>query len=159
MTEQVGPSRSSPSDEEVLPSPIASRLARVLIVEESDSRRSAIALSLERAGCHPIEVACAEDGWIAAMSHAIDLVMVSHSLPDMSGAELVRLLRASQDKRLRQVPVIGLSHHELSEQSTVSEGVTCFIRGPHHEPDLIRAIRWVAEVYWSEAGRGADGAD
>jgi CheY-like chemotaxis protein len=114
-----------------------------------------MAVAVARAGCLPIEATCAEEGWILALSGAVDLVMVSQSLPNMSGAELIGLLRGSQDERLRQVPVIGLARHELCEHSLASVGVTCFVRSPYCEADVMRAIRWVAEVYWTDTDADA----
>ena len=130
---------------------------RVLVVEASEPQRSAVVRALQRVGCHPIEASCAEEGWIAAMAYTIDLAMVSESLRDMSGAALVRLLRTSDEQRLRQLPIVGLTDHAGGEQSLSSSGVTCFVRSPYHETDVMQAILWVAEVYWADLECVANG--
>lgn len=141
----------------VLPLPESSPLRqlhpthrRILVVDDHHSLRAAIALALRRIGCFPVEATSAEEGWIAASTSRFDLVLVSHSLPDMSGAELVRLLRGASEPRLRATPVIGLSHEEQCEQALLGIGVECVLRSPFRECDLMRAMRWVADVYWAE---------
>lgn len=124
------------------------RRREALVVEGSRSVRSTIVAALERAGCVAIEASRAEEGWFVALNRSIDLLVVSHSLPRMTGAELIQLLRASQFRQLREVPTIGLSQGDPCEQALRTAGVEAIVRRPYREADLLRAIRRVADVHW-----------
>lgn len=119
------------------------------MVEADHSLRARIATALVRMGCRPIEAACAEEAWAWAISDQVDLALVSQALPQMTGAELVTMLRASRDGLACELPVIGLAREEVCEQHLASAGVLCFVRSPYDDADLERAVRWVDEVYWT----------
>jgi two-component system phosphate regulon response regulator PhoB len=80
---------------------------RILVVEDEQPIRDLIAFGLRRAGC---DVTLAEHSRAALASigdRRPDLVLVDWMLPDMSGLELVRLLR--RDANTRDIPVMMLT--------------------------------------------------
>ena len=80
---------------------------RILVVEDEQPIRDLIAFGLRRAGC---DVALAEHSQAALASigdRRPDLVLVDWMLPDMSGLELVRVLR--RDANTRDIPIMMLT--------------------------------------------------
>src|SRR4029453_1253374 len=80
---------------------------RILVVEDEQPIRDLIAFGLRRAGC---DVALAEHSQAALASigdKRPDLVLVDWMLPDMSGLELIRVLR--RDANTRDIPVLMLT--------------------------------------------------
>lgn len=91
---------------------------RVLLVEDEPSTAEVFARSLDRAG-HQVDVA--KDG-LQALRHLRDrtpsIVVLDMSLPALSGATVVRELRASG---CTNVPIIIVSGSEQSQSSLTNE--------------------------------------
>ena len=116
---------------------------RVLLVDDSRAIRSLVASILVADGFVPLEAESAAEALRIAVARAPGVAIVDYHLPDMSGADLVRLLRASLTPSVNSIPVIGLSGISGSERALMSAGATCFVAKPFHERDLRTAIRSV----------------
>jgi CheY-like chemotaxis protein len=136
---------------EDIPLHVVFRPPRVLVVDAELALRGRIAGALLRLGCHPVEATHGEEAWSWVIANRFDLVLVSQSLAGMSGADLVRRIRASSQTALRALPVIGLTNDEECERELAEAGAECLVRWPYHEADLMRAIRQIAETHWAEA--------
>ena len=66
----------------------------LLFIEDDDGIRLALRLALEDEGYTVVEAANAADGLSAFRSHDVDLVLLDLRLPDMSGFDVCRALRA-----------------------------------------------------------------
>ena len=66
----------------------------LLFIEDDDGIRLALRLALEDEGYTVVEAANAADGLAAFRAHDIDLVLLDLRLPDMSGFDVCRALRA-----------------------------------------------------------------
>jgi two-component system OmpR family response regulator len=78
---------------------------RVLLVEDDTIIQGLIAMSLRKAG---YQVKCAEDGeagWEILSSGHFDLLITDNNLPNLTGVELIRRLRATD----QHVPVMLIS--------------------------------------------------
>lgn len=123
------------------------RCDRVLVLEDSDELRAIVAEMISAHGFVPVEAESAEAALRLVAAEPPDVAIVDQHLPGASGAQFVRLLRASPDGRLRTLPVIGLSGRAWSERELMAAGACCFIRKPVDVHRLVRAIRWALEVY------------
>ena len=65
----------------------------------------------------------------------------------MNGSEFVHMLRAHRTPHLRNVPVVGLVSDLGTNRELLAAGADCTLRKPVHDGDLVRAVRWVLEVY------------
>ncbi|HSM92522.1 MAG TPA: response regulator [Anaeromyxobacteraceae bacterium] len=82
---------------------------RVLLVEDNATLRALLSLALETHGYVPLTAETCEAALELAAVDPPDAWVVDHTMPGMSGAELVRRLRSSSDARLRDAPVLGVS--------------------------------------------------
>lgn len=92
---------------------------KVLLAEDDSSMRRFIEITLQKAG---FDVLTAEDGLIAmqiALETEIDVVVADAIMPNMSGYDLCRMLRA------RQIPCIILSG--LAENNTNGDLADVFL--------------------------------
>jgi len=87
---------------------------RILVVEDNATLRALVSLALESNGCTPIAAESAEAALELARIDPPDAWIVDQTMPGMTGAELVRELRASSDVRLRDAPVLGISARDES---------------------------------------------
>lgn len=127
---------------------------RVLVLEDSEELRATVAEMISRHGFVPLAVESAETALRSAAGERPDVAIVDQNLPGASGARFVRLMRASSDERLRTLPVIGLSRRPWSERELIDAGACCFIQKPIDVHELVRAIRWVLEVYGPHPAAG-----
>ncbi|HUL60059.1 MAG TPA: response regulator [Anaeromyxobacteraceae bacterium] len=115
----------------------------VLLVDDSRAIRSLLVSMLGADGFETLEADTAQEALRIALARPPRVAIVDYHLPDMSGADLVRLLRASLTPAVNSIPVIGLSGVSGSERALMSAGATCFIAKPFHERDLRDALRSV----------------
>jgi CheY-like chemotaxis protein len=69
-------------------------MAKVLIVDDNPDNRLLLSTLVEHAGHTAVEAATGHAGLASAKTEPADVVIVDLSLPDIPGAEVIRLLRA-----------------------------------------------------------------
>jgi DNA-binding response OmpR family regulator len=115
--------------------------ACVLVVDDSEPVRALLVQALRQNGFAVYE---AETG-TAALRVAFDvrpsLAIVDQWMPGMTGAELIRLLRAAPVPELRAMAIIGLSGRAGSERDLLGAGAGSFLAKPFGESDLLVAVR------------------
>jgi two-component system phosphate regulon response regulator PhoB len=116
---------------------------RILVVEDEQPIRDLIAFGLRRAGC---DVALAEHSQAALASigdRRPDIVLVDWMLPDMSGLELIRVLR--RDANTRDIPVVMLTARgEVADKvAGLESGADDYVTKPFSARELIARIQAV----------------
>jgi two-component system phosphate regulon response regulator PhoB len=116
---------------------------RILVVEDEQPIRDLIAFGLRRAGC---DVALAEHSQAALASigdRRPDIVLVDWMLPDMSGLELIRVLR--RDANTRDIPVVMLTARgeEADKVAGLESGADDYVTKPFSARELIARIQAV----------------
>ncbi len=117
------------------------RALRILVVDDNDTLRTLIAQALESEGYVAIGAGSGEEAIEVARFSPPDLCLVDQIMPGMSGAELIRALRASVDERLRAIPAIGLSAYEGARHELVAAGAVSAIGKPVAYGDLLDRVR------------------
>lgn len=124
-------------------------MARVHIVEDDADIRRLVAAALARAG-HDVESsATAMDGLSQIVSGAPDVVVLDLGLPDLDGAELLRMVRA-----VSSVPVIVATARD-DDQSTIrllDAGADDYVIKPYSAENLEARIRAVLRRASEETG-------
>ena len=107
----------------------------VLLVEDDRSVRRYLEVTLERSG---YKVITAQDGLEAmkqALSTDIDVVITDAIMPQLSGPELARFLRANS--KLSNVPIVLLTGQENRDPSTMAENlIDAFLYKPVKAEEL-----------------------
>lgn len=119
---------------------------RILVVEDNATLRALMSLALESNGCTPVVAESCEDALELAAVDPPDAWIVDQTLPGMTGAELVRRLRASSDARLRDAPILGISGRDESTFELRRAGAQHTVRKPVDERKL--------QAWLSGGGRG-----
>ena len=112
----------------------------ILLVEDDDTLREALALNLERQG---YEVRQAEDGEMAlesARETPPDLIILDVMLPRLDGLSVCRILRAEQD-----TPIILLTARtgEVDKIVGLESGADDYVTKPFSTGELLARIRAV----------------
>jgi DNA-binding NarL/FixJ family response regulator len=116
---------------------------KLLIVDDHNVVREALARAL--GGSEEIDlivqVESAREAIQAQQRHVFDVALIEFALPDRSGAELIRELKAIGDTR---VLVLSARHDEFSVGEAMRAGADGYLSKRAHFGDLVEAIRNVA---------------
>ncbi len=111
---------------------------RVLIVDDDDAMRYAIARTLENEGFAVDTAGDGEEGLAAARGAAYDVVLLDWMLPKLSGIDVCRTLREESP-----VPIIMLTAREAEVDRVLGLelGADDYVGKPFSVPELVSRIR------------------
>jgi CheY-like chemotaxis protein len=113
--------------------------ARILIVDDQDNARRALAIGLRLEGFVVDEAPDGSSALDRLSGFAPDLCLVDLMMPGMNGLELARLLR----ERLPELRIVLTSAYHLSERQLERSGIgrVSFVPKPCDMPSLVRFLR------------------
>ncbi|MFC4640239.1 diguanylate cyclase domain-containing protein [Deinococcus hohokamensis] len=111
--------------------------SRILLIEDDPDITNVVTYDLEQAGYQVHTAVDGESGLNAAVAQAPDLVLLDLGLPDISGHDVTRQLRAQSD-----VPVIVLTAMDASEQKVelLRAGANDYVVKPFCPDELIARV-------------------
>lgn len=115
-----------------------------------------VAQALEEHGYVTVAAESGDAALEAASFQPPDLCIIDFVMPGMSGADLIRELRASPDPRLRSVPAIGLTAYESGERALLEAGAALVLRKPWDEAAVLEAAELLLQT--SESARRSEAA-
>ena len=123
-----------------MPQTIATKMPKILIVEDSLSIRKTLALRLKDI---TTDIKMANDGLVGlkmANSHNFDLILSDVDMPNMDGLEMLRELK--RNKQTRGVPTILLSFMESKHDISIGyeAGAAAYVKKTSTTEELKKAI-------------------
>lgn len=112
---------------------------KILVVDDDEYSRDALAYLLNAEGHEAISAADAETGYQMACDTPPDAIVLDLSLPDTHGRAVIKRVRAND--ALRDVPILvvtGLPNDEA--QSAVDISANAYLIKPIDFDDLVKAI-------------------
>jgi CheY-like chemotaxis protein len=113
----------------------------ILVVDDAEPVRTILVHALRLRGFNAIEAGGGPAALRAVLAAPPALAIIDQWMPEMTGAELIQLLRASPDLRVRELPVIGLSGRPGSEAELLRAGAQTFLSKPFGGTQLDAALR------------------
>jgi CheY-like chemotaxis protein len=112
----------------------------VLLVEDSDAIRDAFTILLEDAGYTVLGAGTGEEALRLAAERLPDLMLLDMGLPDMTGLDVVRQVKA--DPRTAGIAVVAVTgRDEASDRRACLEaGCTAYIVKPVNTQKLVRDL-------------------
>jgi CheY-like chemotaxis protein len=112
----------------------------VLLVEDSEAIRTAFTILLEDAGYRVLGTGTGSEALALAAEHLPQLVLLDMGLPDISGLEVVRRLKAAP--RTRGIVVVAVTGRaEASDRAAcMAAGCEDYLVKPVHLQGLLRAL-------------------
>jgi DNA-binding response OmpR family regulator len=117
---------------------------RILVVDDDSDLRRLYAEALARTDYH---VDAAEDGaagWEALQANNYDLLITEHSLPKLTGVELVRKLRAARMAVPVVMAAVRLPTQELARNPSLQ--LAALLPKPFYISELLQTVRAVLHV-------------
>ena len=118
-------------------------MPRILIVEDNEENRDALARRLERRGFEVLIAVDGKAGVEKAKSEKPDLILMDMNMPELDGWEATRQIKA--EPSLRDVPVIALTAHAMTgdRERALEAGCTDYHTKPIEFPKLLAQIETV----------------
>ncbi len=119
----------------------------VLVVDDNAATRYAIRRVLERHGYLVLEAGTGTEGLAAVMQENVDALILDVNLPDMSGFDIVRLLRDDHQSRL--LPVIHVSAASILTGDIITgldAGADAYLIHPVDPDVLLATLRTLLRV-------------
>jgi PAS domain S-box-containing protein len=139
----VGPAKG----DETVPARAGMRDFKVLVVDDEKDSRVLIAHYLEEFGCEVVTARGGEQGLALAREHSPDLITLDLIMPDMTGWEVLKRIKA--DPELRRIPVVVVSVVAGEGRGSLL-GAVDLVTKPFEREDLLR-------VLWRHLGRSRGG--
>jgi len=115
---------------------------KVLLVDDDQNVCKTVGLILKEHGYHVDAYTQAREALMAARRQAYDILLVDLKMPEMDGAELVRLIREEDD---HISPIIMTAFPDVeSAAETMRSGARDYITKPFREEQLLEAVERVA---------------
>lgn len=115
-------------------------LPLILLVEDNETIRSAFAVLLEEGGYQVAGAGSGVDALRLAAERTPDLVLMDLGLPDISGLEVTRRLRARP--QTHAVPIVALTGRALAAdyEACLAAGCTAYLSKPIDTRELLASI-------------------
>ena len=116
-------------------------MSTILVIEDNPDNMDLIEEILEDHGHTVLKATLAEDGFRTLRQTGADLVLMDIALPQMSGLEATRIIKA--DAALRQTPVIALTAHAMDRdrETALAAGCDAYLTKPVDEALLLDTIQ------------------
>ena len=118
-------------------------MAKILVVDDSNSIRDMLCFTLQSAGHETIEAKDGEDGLAKAKASSFDLVISDVNMPKMDGIIMCQELRKLADFQF--TPILMLTTESSSEMKMKGKaaGATGWLVKPFNPEKLINTIKRV----------------
>ncbi|MCQ4287586.1 response regulator [Pseudomonas stutzeri] len=123
------------------------RKCKLLVVDDNAATRYAIRRVMERHGYDVFEAGTGDEGLTLIAEQAIDALILDVNLPDMSGFDIVRQLRA--DERTQLLPVVHVSAASIQTGDIITgldAGADAYLIHPVDPDVLLATLRTLLRV-------------
>ncbi len=122
----------------------------VLIVEDNAQNMMMMRDLLQVQGYEVLQACNGRQGWDLAREHRPDLILMDIQLPDVSGLEVTKWLKA--DENLKSVPIIAVTAFAMKGDRELMLRMGCdgYVSKPISVPDFLRIL----EYYFAPAPAG-----
>ncbi|HST62222.1 MAG TPA: response regulator [Longimicrobium sp.] len=112
----------------------------VLLVEDSDAIRDAFTILLEDAGYTVLGAGTGEDALRLAAEHLPDLMLLDMGLPDMTGLDVVRQVKADAGTAGISVVAVTGRDEASDRRACLAAGCAAYIVKPVNTQKLVRDL-------------------
>lgn len=112
---------------------------KILVFEDNELNQHLISEQLTKWNCITYVTANPKEGLTLLKTEGIDIVLMDLKMPEMSGFEISKCIRASKDTKLNQVPIIAFSADFTAQdqEQCYASGINDFLLKPYTLNELM----------------------
>ena len=116
-------------------------MTKILIVDDDKGATDLIEVILLSSGYEPITVNDSSKAMQVASEVKPDLILLDLMMPEPTGFQLCRMMRATPDFRVTPIIIITALDNTDSRVVAIGAGANGFLRKPFHVSDLTEKVR------------------
>lgn len=128
-------------------------MATILVIEDEADIRRVLDYNLRTAGHEVIAVERGHEGLLVAREQRPDLVLLDLMLPDLSGTEVCRALKADPTTRTTPVVMLSACGEEIDRVAGFEVGADDYVTKPFSVRELVLRIRALLRRGGARRGR------
>ena len=113
----------------------------VLVIEDEAAQREVLLYNIEAAGYDAIWATNGEDGVLLAQENNPDLVIVDWMMPNLSGIEVCRQLRANPETKDMHIILLTAKSTEIDKVQGLETGADDYVTKPYSVTELMARIK------------------
>ncbi|MDH3998390.1 MAG: response regulator [Desulfuromonadales bacterium] len=115
----------------------------IMIVDDSDTVRQVLQLTLDSAGYGVIEAADGAEAMKKLADQTIDLMITDLNMPEMDGLELIERVRQHDQYRFTPIVMLTTESSEEKKQAGKAAGASGWIVKPFKPEQLLKVVKMV----------------
>ncbi|MGB4573062.1 MAG: response regulator, partial [Rectinemataceae bacterium] len=131
---------------------------RILVVDDKEANRDILVRMLQPLGFPATAASSGQEALDMVDSWAPDLILLDLIMPDLSGKDVLRILRTDPDKGNIRIIVLTASAQENDKDEVLSLGANAFIRKPFRQNDILDEIGTLFGLEYFHEARKSDDA-
>ncbi len=116
-------------------------MAKILIVDDSETHLYSLQKIVEGAGHEVVTASSGEEGVEKSKSHMPDLILMDIVMPGLNGLQATR--KISKDKETAHIPIIFVTtkDQETDRVWGMRQGAAAYITKPVDKKELLKAVK------------------
>ena len=113
----------------------------ILVIEDEAAQREVLLYNIEAAGYDAIWADNGEDGVLLSQENNPDLVVVDWMMPNLSGIEVCRQLRANPETKDMHIILLTAKSNEVDKVQGLETGADDYVTKPYSVTELMARIK------------------
>ncbi len=113
----------------------------VLVVDDNPDLRRYVSMMLQNAGFNAVLAKNGADGFNKAQTYHPDVIVTDLMMPQVSGLELIRMIRSSPELRGTPIILLTAKADEDTRIEGVERGADAYVSKPFNDRELIAEVR------------------
>ena len=113
----------------------------ILVIEDEAAQREVLLYNIEAAGYDAIWADNGEDGVLLSQENNPDLIVVDWMMPNLSGIEVCRQLRANPETKDMHIILLTAKSNEVDKVQGLETGADDYVTKPYSVTELMARIK------------------
>jgi len=115
----------------------------ILVVDDSETVRQVLQLTLSKVGFEVIEAEDGVDALSKLSGQPVDMIVTDLNMPNMDGLELIKKVRESGDYRFTPIVMLTTESSEEKKKAGREAGASGWIVKPFKPEQLLKVVKLV----------------
>ena len=111
----------------------------VLIFDDNQDLLELCTIILEDIGCKVVTTSISDNADVQVLQHSPDIILMDNWLPNLSGIEATKLIKANE--KLKHIPVIYFSANNHVQELAEQAGADDYLAKPFNIADLEKIVK------------------